>query len=347
MGSSSESQDAGGRRQLHWCPAVSPPELPPHEDRDIQERIEMSLARASEKRVVIATVLNPFPVAVAEVDLLLRSLRCFGGRHASARPRVHVVGEPDQALRARLHELGAEIRVCEPFHERCQTANKLAMLEDIGEADYLLMLDNDIAVADDITPHLVGESIALKPECVDHLGMQRWRMLFAALDLEVPNERVLTTIDNVETIPYYNSGVILVPRALVAPFRQSWATAVRDVLELCTQIPRLAEVEPMVDQMALSVCLARQPLPRRPLPITMNFHTRFAFHPAWQADECKPVLLHHHHALTEDCAGLAPSPHSFPDRVIETVNDALGTGNRRVAQRGRRAFVRRLQSRAR
>ncbi len=308
--------------------APSPPALPAHEESDVDARIQASLARASHKKVVIATVLNPFPVAIAEVRLLLRSLRRFGGRHAHASTRVHTVGALDRELQAELQALGTEVRVCEQFHERCFTANKLGMLEDIGDADYLLMLDNDVVIGGDITPHLVGESLALKPECVDHLGIERWRALFGGLSLDAPSQRILTTIDSHETIAYYNSGVILVPRALVAPFRHAWGAAIRDVLDLCAEVPILAEVEPMTDQIALSVCLARHSLPRRSLPIAMNFHTRFAFHPVWEADTSRPILLHHHHSLTAGCAGLLPSSHPVPNQVIAAVNDALGSEQR-------------------
>lgn len=305
--------------------AIEPPDLPPREAVDIQARIQASLAQASQMRVVIATVLNPFPLAIAEVRLLLRSLRLFGGRHAEATARVHVVGAPNERLRSELHELGAQVRVCEPFHPRCQTANKLGMLEDIGDADYLLMLDNDIVIGGDITPHLVGADLGLKPECVDHLGMKRWQTVFSELGLSLPSERVLTTIDSQETVPYFNSGVILVPRSLIAAFRQGWEAAVLEVLDLCTRFSELAEVESMADQVALAICLARQQLPRRALPIAMNFHTRFAFHPVWNADTCQPVVLHHHHALTSGCSGVALSSHRAPNRTISAINAALMT----------------------
>lgn len=318
-------------RPLPQGPAVSAPALPPHEARDIEARIQASLAHAHQKKVVIATVLNPFALAIAEVRLLLRSLRRLGGRHAHTSTRVHTVGAAQPELRAELEALGVEVRACELFDERCLTANKLGMLEDIEDADYLLMLDNDVVIGGDITPHLVGESIALEPECVDHPGMERWKALFAGLKLDIPPARMLTTIDSQETIAYYNTGVILVPRSLVAPLRDAWGLAIRDVLDLCARVPLLAEVQPMADQMALSVCLARRALPRRSLPIAMNFHTRFAFHPAWEAETCRPVLLHHHHALTPDCTGLRASSHAVPNQVIGAVNDALRAGAQRPA----------------
>ena len=328
---------------------TSPPSLPPNEARDIQARIDAAMSRAAGKRVVFATVLNPFPLAIAETRLLLRSLRALGGRHADGPVRVHVVGGAGEELRTELEGYGADVRACDFFeqYERCYTANKLGMLEDIGDADYLLMLDNDVVIGGDITPHLVGDGLALKPECVDHLGMERWRLLFASFGLEIPPHRLTMTIDNEETIAYYNTGVMLVPRALIAPLRHGWQATIREVLEVCDREPALKERESTADQMALTICLAREPFPRRALPIAMHFHTRFAFHPAWEADRCRPVVLHHHHALNQDCSALEPSPHAEPNLVIAEVNEAVGAGRRRegAADRPRPAAGGGLRSR--
>jgi hypothetical protein len=302
------------------------PALPPDEGRDVAERIAASLRAAAGRSVVLSTVLNPAvgPLAVAETELLLRSVRLLGGSRRDMPVRVLVVGGPTPEISARMQALGAEVLAAEAFDERCPTANKLAALQDIGDADYLLLVDNDVVITGDPTPFLVGDSLALKPECVDHLGLPRWGALFGHLGLTLPSARIVTTIDGQETIGYYNSGVLLVPRALITPLRDCWARAIPEVLEVCDREPAINEFRGLTDQLALAVILARDGLPHRALAPAMHFHTRWPLHPMWQADGCRPVVLHYHHALRPDCAGLTASAHPGANEAIDRLHRALG-----------------------
>lgn len=81
---------------------------------------------------------------------------------------------------------------------------------------YLLLLDADIVVLDDIDiQNMYSADLYLKPADIgtrywaQNDSITRWEDLYNKFEFEFPTERVQTTVDKREILPYYNGGVIL------------------------------------------------------------------------------------------------------------------------------------------
>ena len=113
----------------------------------------------------------------------------------------------------------AEVRVVPRFDRRTPASNKLRMLELAAshEFDVLLAIDTDTLVLGDVGRYADRDRVAIKPENRDPYPAACWRELFAVLGIPEPSPSVVTTSTAQVTYPYYNSGVVFVPRAQCAP----------------------------------------------------------------------------------------------------------------------------------
>src|SRR5262249_19298674 len=146
-----------------------------------------------------------------EVELLFRSLRRRGGHLARARCAAKFVGTVNRAVAQRLDALEVEVDVVQRVDPRSPHANKIRMLEGAGDVGFLVALDNDVARSRDLSSYLDPARVGAKPEDLDPLTFPQWVHLFDYLRLEIPPERFRTTFTWAETIPYFNTGVLLLP----------------------------------------------------------------------------------------------------------------------------------------
>lgn len=272
------------------------------------------------ERVVVACVVNDrYP---DEAEYLFQSLGHFGGNLARAKRTAYFVKSASPEVARNLADLHANIKIVQPVSERCPHANKLQMLEDQGDFDYLVALDCDIVVARDFSVHLAGQAIAAVPALMSPLTIGQWRSLFGYFNLELPSTRYLTYCTLTETIPYFNSGVIIVPRNLVNLLREEWRSFIREIPDAFGEFPEIANYSFYTDQFALSLALARTRLPFRALPLEMNFPTRFVVHPVFEPEKLTPYLLHHYHGLSES-GGLSSCSYGNVNGLIERINSRL------------------------
>jgi hypothetical protein len=274
-------------------------------------------------RVVVSTVFEAREPWSAETVMLFTSLRVRGGDLADARGRAYCVGTPTPEVVRELAALDVEVLEVTPFDQRCPHANKLHMLVADGDTDWVVMLDTDIAFAGDIAPQLVGSSVLAKPVDRDPLGWDGWVQLFTHAGVAIPAARYLTHFEHRETIPYFNSGVVMVPVQHVEVLREAWERRVRWVLDALDQMPLVAPHRFFTDQFAFALALAETGLPHRALPLECNFPTHEPVHEAWMPDDVVPLLFHHHHRL--DASGvMLPSSHRRPNAVMHALHQELG-----------------------
>jgi len=278
------------------------------------------------ERVLVATVVENRPPFVHEAELLFRTLRRFGGDLSRARCVAHFVGFADPAAVERLANLGVSTEVVEPFDERYPHANKIRMLETAArDFDYLVALDTDIVVARDFSAHVMGASVALKPVDGERLTLKQWESLFARFGLALPLARYTTSNGMDETVPYFNSGVLVIPRDHVQPLAAAWGSFVRRLLDMGADVPEIADYRFFTDQFALALALAEARLPFRPLPLEMNFPTHRPTHPALEPDRLNPYLIHHHHRVSP-AGEVLPCSYATVDAAIADVNRYLQEG---------------------
>ena len=266
----------------------------------------------------------------ARVEMLLGSARRLGGSLAFSPLVVNVVGGADPAFAARVQALGAEVRVVArapagaPPH-----ANKLCMLSlhDRDDFDVLLAVDCDVAIARDPAPLIGAGTIGVVPADTDPLGESQWHALLAALRIEPGPRRVHATTTGRPMYPYFNSGVVTVPRALCAELLARWTDALHELTELWPREPRLIPRSKrfFTDQYALMAALRRGGLPWAVASRELNFPTHVPLHGPTVAG-LKPALLHYHSEFDEH--GLLFRPRCA---VAETAADLVNRSHSQAA----------------
>jgi hypothetical protein len=279
---------------------------------------------APRTRVLVATVAENRSPFVHEAEFLFRSLRRFGGNLSDAPGVVYFVGSADPEAVERLADLGVATEVVEPFDERCPHANKIRMLESAQDFEYLVALDPDIVVARDFSAHIMGASVAAKPVDDERLTLEQWEELFARFGLTLPPARYTTSFTMAETISYFNSGVLVIPREHVQPLAGAWGLFVHRLLEMTANVPSVYEhhLFRRSDQFALALALAETTLPFRALPLEMNFPTHHAIHPALDPHRVDPYLIHHHHRVSRT-GEVLPCSYATADAAIADINRHL------------------------
>jgi hypothetical protein len=287
------------------------------------------------ERVIVACVAENREPFLREVAYLFKSLRQFGGNLAQARCIAYFVGSADFAATESLAELGVSVKIVEPLDSRCPHANKIRMLDDTEDSDYLVALDIDTVVARDFSAYIQGSAIAAKPAGQSRLTVRQWEALFRYFELDIPLARYMTTATMRETIPYFNTGVVIAPKQHVSCLRETWGSFVARLLMAHNDLPELAEVRPVFyDQFALALALASGRLPYRALPLEMNFPTDRQVNAALEPERLAPYILHHHHRLSE-AGDVLPCPYENVNTMIERINASFRSWTTEVAKRHR------------
>jgi hypothetical protein len=215
---------------------------------------------------------------------------------------VNFVEVVDQAYERRLGTLDVEVRVVERY-PGIRYANKLRMLQlaDRDEFDVLVALDCDTVVLGDISEFLDPDSFGGKPVDIDVLTEHEWRTIFSGLGLAVPQRTVTTTSFGQRTYPYFNGGMLLVPRRFCAPLFDGWCRFLRELEPVYASDPRLAlrrkYNDYIHDQLALACGLLAARIPARPVPAKMDIPTHLNIHPAFLHELDDPRIVHYHTGL--------------------------------------------------
>lgn len=230
------------------------------------------------------------------------ALSCLTVRSASpVRFIANFVDGIDPAAGRRIESLGAEVRVVSRVDPRNPYLNKLRMLElgPAGDFDVLAALDCDTIVVRDLSPHLSPDSVGAKPADVDRLTPEQWRRLYDALGMAQPTGTFIATSSGQRMGPYFNSGVLLVPRAYCAPLLDAWTEMTERVLAVYREHPAIIPEQWRfhLDQYALACALAAAAIPVRGLPSELNYPTHVRVRAA-AGRRIEPVILHYHKNVT-------------------------------------------------
>lgn len=257
------------------------------------------------------------------IQNLALSLRRLPGPLAEARMVAHFVGGVEPPFVEGLERLGVITRVVEPM-PGAGPANKLRMFEPgpEDEFDLLVALDCDVIVSRDFTDLLTAEAIGVKAVDFDRLKQRDWRKLCAAADIDAGHDAELrATTTGRATPPYFNSGVIIVPRDLCPRLREAWMQSYEWLRARLAEDPHLLprHLHWFGEQISLALGIRAADLPWEELPAGMNFPT----HVRGRADESlegsAPYVLHYHGQI--DPQGFLIPPAGGPARAqIEKFN---------------------------
>jgi hypothetical protein len=239
-----------------------------------------------------------------EVANLVLSIRRFGGALAEAPIVAMFVERVEPQHAEQLTDQGVEVRVVDRFDPRSPASNKLRMLELAGSHrfDALLAIDTDTLVMGDISPWFSTTAVRVKPENHSPYGPEAWQGIYEALGIAPPSRSAVMTSTGELTSPYFNSGVVFVPRDRCAELLEAWTKGVHDVLDLYADRPDLVP-EPerhWTNQLALAVALTGARLPVDPLPVGLNLSTTVRVHPMFRHEVVPPFVLHYHNEIDSD-----------------------------------------------
>lgn len=273
------------------------------------------------ERVLVATVAENREPFTREAVYLFKTLQRFGGYLTRAQCVAYFVGSVDSEVAKRLADLNVMIKIVRPVDLRCPHANKIRMLDDAEDFDHLVALDTDIVITRDFSPYLQGSSVAAKPAGRTRLKRKEWRKLFEYFGLEIPLARYTTTATMKETIPYFNTGVVVVPNKYVSLLREMWKSF---IVKILNDLPEIADHGVFIDQFSLSLALVAGRLPYRALPLEMNFPTDRPVHAALGPERLAPYILHHHHRVSQT-GDILPCPYENVNILIAEINQYLGS----------------------
>jgi hypothetical protein len=257
------------------------------------------------------------------IQNLALSVRRFEGPLGEARMIAHFIGDADPRFVEELARLDVVTRVVEPMSGG-GPANKLRMFEPepADEFDLLVALDCDVVVSRDFGSLLDDAAIGVKTVDFDRLKQRDWRKLCAAADLDGrPENELYATTTGRTTPPYFNSGVITVPRELCRPLGAAWMQSYKWLRARLAEDPHLLprHLHWFGEQISLALAIRAGDLPWRELPAGMNFPTHVGNRAGESPEGTAPYVLHYHGEIDAEGFLIPPSP--GPARVqIEEFN---------------------------
>jgi len=272
--------------------------------------------------VVVGLLTENTSQLLTQAIRLLRSLRWFGGALAGARVVVCGVGPLEPGARAAIEALGAEVRTVSRFHPANPTANKLQLLESLLEEpqEILFLLDCDVIIVRDPLPYMTADAFQARVAPTPTVSDDVFERLFTHFGIAKPPRSRIAPLSGTPMIPYFNSGVVVIPTAMARTLSPAW----RKYNQILADRPELAApCQRHMHQASLALALAETGLPCADLPAEMNYQIN-ATHltpPAGFA-ETDPVIIHYHQLATED-GFLLPCPYPAAQARIEAFHQRM------------------------
>jgi hypothetical protein len=227
---------------------------------------------------------------------LFLSIDKFGGEVNRFGKVVFFMEDPKEEYKRKLHKMDVSIISSTPINPRYPHNNKVRMLEmDLGY-DYYVLLDHDTIVCKNFMNFLKKKEFRAKP--VDWAGpsMEFWRKIFRRFNLELPSIRYTTTSDAKKIIPYFNSGVLLVPRGYRKKLYDEWTYYIQELISFKEKLNNYIF---FIDQIALTLALQKANIQVNPLPIEMNFHIHIPVNSKLCPKKVDPYIIHYHNCINE------------------------------------------------
>lgn len=280
-------------------------------------------------RLLITCVGENTPPYHLKILNLFKTIKKFGGSLADQKLTAHFVGSIQNDVKAELEEIGVDVRVVEPFDPRSPHCNKIRMLELEDDFDILIALDCDTVVVRDFSSEINPEFFQAKPVNNDPLTIHQWVRLFSFFGLECPKDRVETTgVKQLVTVPYFNSGVLSIPKQYVARLRDAWEKYALLLMDNYHKMGEIGKRKYFADQHALSLALVAENIPYKEFPVEMNFSTPVKMKPKFIPNKMHPYIFHYHkYVLNNGLLMKTRFKYATPNSYIRKVNRFLREGN--------------------
>jgi tetratricopeptide (TPR) repeat protein len=260
-----------------------------------------------------------------ETEYLFKTLDTFGGNLKNVKKIACFTEKPNSFFENILTKMGVKIRINNKLDQRQSFANKINILEEgiKEDVDVIVMLDTDIVVARDFSEFLDTKKILIKPEDRDPFSLTDWKQLFDYFKINFPSERFHTSCSHQETVPYFNGGVIIIPKVFAKEFLDQWKYFLKKLLDEKLNLPMNFITNPrFFDQIAFSLTLIQLKLPYDILPLSMNYPYSGTVHSSENPQSLDPFIIHHHHCILET-GDLMHCPYDNINSKIDEVNEYL------------------------
>ena len=268
---------------------------------------------------------NNAEYANLETEYLFKTLTKFGGNLANVKKIACFTEKPTLFFEEILKNLQVKIQINNKLDERQSFANKIRILEaGIKEdVDFIVMLDTDLVIARDFSEFLSKQKILAKPEDSDPFTLDDWQQLFDYFQLPFPQKRFQTSCTGQETIPYFNGGVIIIPKIHASAFLKQWKFFLKKILDEQKNLPlKFIENTRFFDQISFSLALIKTKLQYEALPLSMNYPYSGTVHHSEHPETLDPFIIHHHHCIDED-GKLMDTPYQNINHKIYEINSFL------------------------
>ncbi len=269
-----------------------------------------------DRRVLITLAVRGDETDVLRLTNLIMSMAHFGGAMTNGRYLVLVTGAMAPKMVEALTSYGVEVR---QVPSGTRALHPLLWLENERDFDVAVVLDSGSMVAGDFSGYVTDRCIGarLADECP--LSVSEWERAAAHLDRDLTRMRLTLPGSGEDAPPYFDPGLLIVPRLLLAEVCGEW----RETAERLATL-HLVDGDPSVlAAQALSFVLHRSRLPVRVLPLELGFPVGRSLHPICMPDAVQPLVLRYR-GLTAD-GRLPVSPHAEPNVAVARVNALLAS----------------------
>ncbi|MGH2792382.1 MAG: hypothetical protein ACRDJ0_15540 [Actinomycetota bacterium] len=254
---------------------------------------------------------------------LLLSMREFGGAWKDSPVVVSFVGSVEPKFERALTRLGAEVQVVAPYGARYRFSNKMRMFDLFDESrdfDVLVALDCDVLVMGDLSPLVPADAVGVVPAGRDLMNLDQWETVYQMFDLTPPEHDCVMRISGRRTYPYYNTGVVSIPRAMGAELESAWTDILGNFGPVHERFARVHHQRVHHEnQIAFALAILMKHLPLRELTASLNYSTAAPLDRRFR-DELKPPFIVHYHQAIDGQGFIKGSPSKRVDRVIDEFN---------------------------
>ena len=290
--------------------------------------------------LLVGCVVENDPQFLGQALRLVRSIRWFGGELADAQIKICVMRGLDRSLRQELERHGAEVRIVPPpLQQHNRLANQPQLFPEAWETDreMLLLLACDTVIVQDPLPWMRRDSFQARIAPLPTVTPEVFERVFRHYGLPLPAREHVNSFAGTPTIPYFNSGMILLPSHLARQILPVWSDYYKQLAE---EPEILHPCERQSHQASLSLALAARPIPFEEAPVELNFQLNLSQSPPPEGFfAVDPAILHYYDRADPE-GYLLHTPYPFAQVRIETFNRRL-----RREREGRSGRARPLQER--
>jgi|GEM_PF-832328 len=271
---------------------------------------------------LVGCVVENDPQLLGQALRLVQSIRWFGGEMADARMRICVVGELGRSFRQEFERYGAEARIVPRRQRHHRVANQPQLFPEVWETDreMLLLLACDTVVVQDPRPWMRRDSLQAKIAPLPTVTPEIFERVFRHYGLPLPAREHVNSFAGTPTIPYCNSGMILLPSHLARRILPVWG----DYNQRLAEEPEILHpCERQSHQASLSLALAACPIPFTEAPVELNFQLNLSHFPPPEGFFAVDPAILHYYDRSDPEGYLLHTPYPFAQVRIETFNRRL------------------------